>query len=102
MQDDSPDVLVLYSFTDVLVLYSFTIPTSSHHRDILIKQDASKNTIAAHWLRTHKHTFDVLAIVFMIGQKSTGSLRELSLRSGSSPHVIPDYVRNYMQGHGEG
>ena len=60
-------------------MYSFTIPTSSHHRDILIKEGASKITIAAHSVRSH-----VLAIVFMIDQTSTGSLREQSLRSGSN------------------
>jgi hypothetical protein len=36
------------------------------------------------------HTFDVL--VLCIDQKNTGSLRELSLRSSSSPHVSPDYI----------
>ena len=36
----------------------------------------------------HTQTFDVL--VYCIDQKNTGSLRELSLRSSSSPHVSPD------------
>ena len=61
--------------------------SSRRHPEFLIQKEKQEITLQLMSYRS-RPTFDVLESFF--DQKNTGSLRELNLRSSSSPHVSPD------------